>query len=102
MATLSVIYLIHSLCLRPTGHGNETTGTKTMKLKANDICSGKDRHDSEADAYAAASRRAGNRHDKPAALRAYLCPECHGWHLTKQVEDAALGRTAADNRPDEV
>jgi hypothetical protein len=50
-------------------------------------CSEKDRHASEADAYAAASRRVGNRHDKPAALRAYLCPECKGWHLTKQVEE---------------
>lgn len=31
------------------------------------------------------------RHDKPAALRAYLCPECGGWHLTKQVEEKDFG-----------
>lgn len=58
-----------------------------MKTPAKEVCSEKDRHDSEADACAAASRRVGNRHDKPAALRAYLCPECHGWHLTKDVEE---------------
>jgi hypothetical protein len=58
-----------------------------MKMPAKEVCSEKDRHASEADAYAAASRRVGNRNDKPAALRAYLCPECGGWHLTKQVEE---------------
>ena len=25
-------------------------------------------------------------HNNAVALRAYLCPECYGWHLTKQVE----------------
>jgi len=45
-----------------------------MKPNAEEVCSEKDRQASEADAHAAASRRVGNRHDKPAALRAYLCP----------------------------
>lgn len=58
-----------------------------MKTPAKEVCSEKDRHAPEADAYAAASRRVGTRHDKPAALRAYLCPECGGWHLTKQLEE---------------
>jgi hypothetical protein len=56
-----------------------------MKTPAKEVCSEKDRHASEADAYAAASHRVGNRHDKPAALRAYLCPDCRGWHLTKHA-----------------
>ncbi len=64
-----------------------TAGFETeMKQKAKEACSEKDRDASEADAYATASRRVGNRHDKPTALRAYFCPECRGWHLTKQVE----------------
>jgi hypothetical protein len=46
-----------------------------MKMRVEEGCSEKDRHDSEADAYAAASRRVGNRRDKPTALRAYLCPQ---------------------------
>jgi hypothetical protein len=58
-----------------------------MKTPAKEVCSEKDRHASEADAYAAASRRVGNWHDRPAALRAYLCTECGGWHLTKQVKE---------------
>jgi hypothetical protein len=57
-----------------------------MNMPAKETCSEKDRHASEEAAYAAASRRVGNRHDKPAALRAYFCPVCNGWHLTKQVE----------------
>jgi hypothetical protein len=61
-----------------------------VNTPAKEACLEKDRHASEADAYAAASRRVGNGHDKPAALRAYLCPECNGWHLTKQVEPENL------------
>lgn len=53
-----------------------------MKPNAEEVCSEKDRHALEADAYAAASRGVGKRHDKPAAMRAYL----NGWHLTRQVE----------------
>jgi len=58
-----------------------------MKTGAREACFEKDRHASEADAYAAASRRVGNGHDKAAALRAYLCPGCGGWHLTKKIEE---------------
>jgi hypothetical protein len=43
-----------------------------MKMPAKEVCSEKDRHASEADAYAAASRRVGNRNDKPAALRVFM------------------------------
>jgi hypothetical protein len=51
----------------------EIAGFK-MKPNAEEVCSEKDRHALEADGYAAASRRVGKRHDKPAAMRAYLCP----------------------------
>jgi hypothetical protein len=48
-------------------------------------CKDKDRYGSQAEAYAVASYRIGTTLDKPAALRAYKCPDCGGWHLTKEV-----------------
>lgn len=26
--------------------------------------------------------RRATRHNRPKSLRAYPCPDCHGWHLT--------------------
>lgn len=59
------------------------------------ICeqTGKDRHQSKSDAVVAASRivrqpkRKGGR-DKPYRLRAYKCPLCGDWHLTKRVRQS--------------
>ncbi|MGQ0700402.1 MAG: hypothetical protein ACT4PZ_19455 [Panacagrimonas sp.] len=46
------------------------------------ICGSKVRHDSEAEAWARASRIVGR---DVSRLRAYQCAQCKGWHLTKQV-----------------
>jgi len=51
---------------------------RLQKPNAEEVCSEKDRHPLEADGYAAASRRVGKRHDKPATMRAYLCPRTDG------------------------
>jgi hypothetical protein len=46
--------------------GVESEKEMQIKTPAKKVCSEKDRYDSEADAYATASRRVGNRHDKQA------------------------------------
>ena len=45
------------------------------------MCGSKDRYSSEGDALAAVVRRGTS-----TPLRAYECPLCEGWHLTKRVE----------------
>ena len=47
-------------------------------------CLSKRRYWSEVDALVMASRLLGHRHAPP--LGAYLCRNCGGWHLTRQVE----------------
>lgn len=51
------------------------TDSDSMKM-----CGRKFRYVSKADAMAAASEALRR---KAVALRAYKCPICHGWHLTK-------------------
>ena len=48
-------------------------------------CIDKEKYGSAAEAYAVAAYRVCTTRDKPAALRAYKCSDCGGWHLTKQV-----------------
>jgi hypothetical protein len=48
-------------------------------------CKDKAKFGSQAEADAVASYRVSNTPKKSAALRAYKCPECKGWHLAEQT-----------------
>jgi hypothetical protein len=55
-------------------------------MKSKDaVCSGRERYWSEKEAYAAA-RGSEESHFQSPSVKAYICRECIGWHLTTQVE----------------
>lgn len=51
------------------------------------MCLSKRRYEDKRAAQTAlnAFEKKRGRHGRPDQLRAYACPECQGWHLTKQV-----------------
>jgi hypothetical protein len=55
------------------------------------ICDDKARFPNKPQALLAASRyiRPTRRHETPYKLRAYLCPDCGHWHLTKRSRSTA-------------
>jgi hypothetical protein len=48
------------------------------------VCTGRERFWTEKDAYAAAAKVPDDHHFRSPSLRAYICGECIGWHLTTQ------------------
>jgi hypothetical protein len=52
------------------------------------VCSSRERYWSEEEAYAAASNLSEEHHYRSPALRAYICHECIGWHLTTQSKQS--------------
>lgn len=63
----------------------EVRAERERRKTAEAPCKDKEKYGSEAEAYAVAAYRVGTTNDKPAALRAYKCPDCESWHLTKRT-----------------
>lgn len=54
------------------------------------MCGDKNHYDDKKAAVSAKNKALRNRgrHGRPDSLRAYPCPLCHGWHLTKGEDTA--------------
>lgn len=61
--------------------------TRFQEFRDFRMCESKMRYRDKRDALTAVNsfRRNRGRHGRPNALRAYACPICKGWHLTKKV-----------------
>jgi hypothetical protein len=68
---------------RQTELGRSIAG---VLMDQNDKCpvTGKRKYDTEGEALATAAHQIAT-HDAPKDLRAYLCPHCETWHLTKNT-----------------
>lgn len=83
---LDLQHLLSLPSLTETGGGLETTSV--LGTGHSNEC-GKMRYDDKKSAITQMNfclRRRG-RHGRAQKLRAYHCPDCNGWHLTKQVKD---------------
>lgn len=56
-----------------------------MNLNVERMCHGKRRYWSEVSALIVAAKR-----QTSYPLRAYECPNCNGWHLTKKVDKSVV------------
>ncbi len=57
-------------------------------------CTGKQRHATQGQAIRASKRAAKRPSQRDEPMRFYLCPHCHGWHLTSvsKEESAVISR----------
>ena len=62
---------------------DEARAELERRKTAGSPCKDEAKFGSQAEACAVASYRITNTLEKPGALKAYKCPECEGWHLSK-------------------